>query len=174
MRLNVIGPFEIEAAHNGDLIPRSLSSWWEEVDSDYSGLSTAKGCYVFAIRTSGGNTYCPWYVGKTNNQTFRGECFKPHQRTHYLTALNRYRRAKPFLFLLPLTTPNGKYSSKNSSGVIDFVEKYLIGLALRANDELLNISDTRLYRDIIIPGFLNSPQGNLGSGAKALRDTLIF
>lgn len=173
MQFKVLGPFEIKPDKNS-AIPSSQSSFWDSVEDKHEGLSNGKGCYVFSIRTSGGSTLHPWYVGKTNKQTFCNECFKPHQRAHYWSALDRYKRAKPFIYLIPQITASGRYSQNTAGTVIDFVEKYLIGLALRANDELLNKRDTKLYREIVLPGFLNSGKGNLGAGAADLRKSLDF
>jgi hypothetical protein len=56
---------------------------------------------------------------------------------------------------------------RGSSGpAINFLETYLIGLALRANKNLLNKSDTKLYREVVFPGFLNSFPGSPGGPAK--------
>lgn len=34
-----------------------------------------------------------------------------------------------------------------------------IGIGLQRNEELLNKSDTATLREIVVPGFYNSPQG---------------
>ena len=165
MRFGTFGPYEIPLDEYWN-IPASLSDFWEEVNSDWQGLSGARGCYVFGVVTSGTSRVEPWYVGKTSNQGFDPECFSPHKRNHYSAALNRYDRAKPKLYLIAQFTDNGDRLYRGSSGpAIDFLETYLIGLALRANKDLLNKSDTKLYREVVFPGFLNSNPGNPGEGA---------
>lgn len=169
MKFKVFGPFPIAFDDSGN-IPRSLKSFWKEmVDKKHPGLSGAKGCYVFGIKTSGSDRTLPWYIGKTNNQTFMAECFKPHQRNHYSRAINEYRRAKPNLYLIASLTSSGQFSTKNSHQLITFVEEYLIGFGLWANKKLLNKRDTKLYREITIPGILNSEKGSIGTAATQLK-----
>jgi hypothetical protein len=62
----------------------------------------------------------------------------------------------------------------NSGPAIDFLETYLIGIAIGANEELLNKRDTKLYREVVFPGFLNSPSGNPAGGANRLKESLRF
>jgi hypothetical protein len=172
MRFGTFGPYAIPLDEYRN-IPVSLSDFWEEVDSGWQGLSGALGCYVFGVVTSGTDRVAPWYVGKTNNQGFASECFTPHKRNHYSEALNHYDRAKPQLYLIAQFTGDGDRLSRGSSGpAIDFLETYLIGLALRANEDLLNKKDTKLYREVVFPGFLNSFPGSPGAPANRLRQTL--
>jgi len=173
MHFKIGGPFEISLDDNC-CIPDSLSEFWKRVDRRYDGLSQAKGCYVFAVKTSGRGGYYPWYVGKTNNQTFYNECFKPHQRVHYGKALNQYDKARAFLYLIPQMTKTGYFSKASSGQAIDFVETYLIGLGLRANRQLRNKKDTKLYREVILPGFLNSGRGKHGLAANELKKTFYL
>lgn len=174
MHFKIKGPFEIPLDQHG-VIPRSLSSFWNNtVEENNEGLADAKGCYVFAIKTSGGAKPYPWYVGKTNNQTFRNECFKAHQRNHYGAALNRYNRARPVIFLVPQMTKTGRFCKNSSSQAIDFVETNLIAIGLHANKDLCNRRDTKLYRELVLPGFLNSGTGALSASATSLVQTLRF
>jgi hypothetical protein len=171
MRFRVFGPIRIDLDEYGN-IPNSMNSFWEEVDGLYDGLSGGRGCYIFCIKTSGGPRIYPWYIGKTNRQTFAGECFKPHQRNHYSRALNYYDRAHPGLFLVAQFTSGGKLYKGQGEASINFLETYLIGLGLRANHNLMNKRDTKLYRELVLPGFLNSDQGNPGLPANELRKVL--
>jgi hypothetical protein len=97
MNFKTFGPFEIKLDKYGN-IPISMTAFWDALSLKRPGLSEARGCYLFGIRSSGGLRIVPWYIGKTNNQTFELECFKPHQRNHYSRALSYYDRAKPFLY----------------------------------------------------------------------------
>lgn len=174
MQFGTVGPFEIPLDEWGN-ISVSLSDFWEEVELEWRGLAAGRGCYIFGIGSSGGSRIEPWYVGKTNHQGFVSECFNAHQRNHYSRALNRYTRAKPYLYLIPQFTNNGSRLYRGRSGpAIDFLETYLIGIALRANSDLLNKRDTKLYREVVLPGFLNSTQGNPGAAAVKLRQSLKF
>jgi hypothetical protein len=174
MQFGTFGPFAIPVDEWGN-ISTSLSNFWEGVEAEWLGLPNGRGCYVFGLSRSGGSRIEPWYVGKTNRQGFESECFKSHQLNHYSRARNRYERAKPYLYLVPQFTNNGKRLYRGNSGpAIDFLETYLIGIALRANSELLNKRDTKLYREVVLPGFLNSAVGNPGAGANKLRQSLRF
>jgi hypothetical protein len=173
MNFKTFGPFEINLDEYGN-IPNSMTAFWDAVELNHSGLPAARGCYLFGIRASGGPRIEPWYIGKTNYQTFDSECFKPHQRNHYSRALNFFQKRTPFLYLISQMTENGRFYKGQAPTCIDFLETYLIGFGLRANRELLNKRDTKLYREIVMPGFLNSGKGNPGDPANDLRATLMF
>ena len=174
MQFGTFGPFRIPLDEY-DNVQNSLTEFWDSVDLEWPSLSGGRGCYVFGIATSGGARIEPWYVGKTNRQGFDPECFSPHQRNHYSRALNYYDRARPYLYIIPQFANNGERLYRGKAGAaIDFLETYLIGLALRANKELLNQRDTKLYREVSLPGFLNSDPGNPGTGANRLRQSLRF
>jgi len=60
------------------------SEFWKSVESnpDLEGLKNAIGCYVFCLKY--GDTYMPWYVGKTENKIgFEGEVFTDHKYDIY-------------------------------------------------------------------------------------------
>ena len=42
---------------------------------------------------------------------------------------------------------------------IQFLEAMLIGTALRRNPEVLNVSGTKLLKEMTVPGLINSPRG---------------
>ena len=148
-----------------------MSEFWKRVEDREEGLSDARGCYVFGIRASGGDRITPWYVGRTNRQTFCHECLNPHQRNHYTYALGRYSKATAFMYLVPQMTNKGGFYHGRSGKSIGFLERFLIGLGLRANPELCNKGDTRLYREVVMPGFLNSPRGQQGKATQSLLRT---
>lgn len=93
MKFCTFGDFPILLDNYGN-IPDDLSSFWSLVGV---GLRNAKGCYVFGIRTSGGSSVYPWYVGRTL-KSFKSECFQFHKRVLYGKALNFYKRKTPCLF----------------------------------------------------------------------------
>jgi len=66
------------------------------------------------------------------------------------------------LHLLAKITPGQQRfarRSKNGHKSSYLLENLLIGLGLTRNEDLLNKADTQILRDIIVPGFYNSPQG---------------
>lgn len=168
MIFETFGPFSIhiDIVNN---VPKSRVLFWKEIENSEEGLSTAKGCYMFGIKSSGGPCIFPWYIGKTNSQGFYKECFGPHQRLHYLSALKNYERAVPYLFLVTQLTGENKFYRGANSKTIDDLELYLISLGLRANPKLLNRHSTKFYREVVMPGFLNSSKGHIGAPAKSLR-----
>lgn len=174
MKFKIFGPFAIELDTYGN-IPNSMNAFWSAVESSHPGLSSARGCYLFGIRSSGGPRIVPWYIGKTNRQAFDPECFMPHQRNHYSRAVNFYERARPFLYLVAQMMAHGqKFYRGRAPHDIEFLETYLIGFGLRANEDLLNKRATKFYRETVLPGFLNSGAGHPGNPANDLRSTLKF
>lgn len=174
MKFGTFGPFQVPIDKWGN-ISTSLSEFWETTDHEWPNLQYGKGCYVFGLRRSGGSRIEPWYVGRTNRQGFESECFKSHQLNHYSRARSRYDRSRPYIYLIPQFANNGHSLYRGNSGpAIAFLETYLIGIALRANPDLLNKRDTKLYREVEMPGFLNSSVGNPGTSASSLRQSLRF
>jgi hypothetical protein len=148
-------------------IPDDLSAFWAQVEEEKNGLCAAKGCYVFGVKTSGGPSVLPWYVGKTT-KSFFGECFQPHKRVHYAKAISYYKRAIPHIFLISRLTKGGAFYKGGSSISINFLERHLISLGLQANYDLLNKKDTKLYREVQLHGVLNSEGGRRDKAAAEL------
>lgn len=169
MNFDILGPFEIPLDEDGKIASSNgpLEPFWQAADDAMPGLRQGHGCYVFCIRTSGGPSYLPWYVGKTE-KGFAKECFQSHKWQHYEKAMAKYKRAKPFMFLIPSLTADGKLSRAKRPRTISFLEDYLIGLGISRNDELRNKKDTKYYREICVPGLLNGKAGRNGS-RQALR-----
>ena len=156
---------------NNNLVDKEkLRAFWEEIDGQKIGLSEAIGCYVFSI--SAGRGELPWYVGKTAN-AFRLECFQDHKLVHYNDVLAGRERGIPHLTLIARVTDTGRFSNANT-GIddVDFLEKYLIGVALERNPDLLNKKETAMIRDIYVPGIFNTKVGSPGEPAQHLKRIL--
>ena len=165
----VYGAFVIPRDDRGS-IPRDVSGFWDTIESECPGLSTAIGVYVFGLRSSGGPAITPWYVGRSISANgFKRECFTAHKRDCYHDAMADYDRATPGLFLIARLTETGRFSQDRSLNEIDFLEKYFIGLAINANPEIVNRRSTVNFTDVVVPGVLNSPPGNPGAGAVNLK-----
>lgn len=154
------GPFILEKKTNGLINATNvyLNNFWDAIDEEYYNLSMACGCYIFATRAGKGVT--PWYIGKAEKQSFSQECFQPHKINHYNDAIAN-KAVTPVLFLLPKSTYNDNYArlSINGSQDICTLEAMLIATAIKKNQSLLNIKGTKLYKEMVVPGILNSPQG---------------
>jgi hypothetical protein len=137
---------------------QSLSDFWSMVDSAEEGLSNAIGVYIFGIRAAKG--VVPWYVGKAEKQGFIKECFQHHKLTHYDRSIVN-RRGTPTLTLIPKLTAADYFAKSNGGHQADIstLEQMLIGTCLRRNPDLMNARDTKLYKEMVVPGYLNSPKG---------------
>ena len=163
MKFEVQGPFELYRTNRG-LIDNSAEAkrwYWEWVDDNVEGLSSACGCYVFAIKAPRGTL--PWYVGKAERQSFARECISHHKVNHYNNAIAG-RRGKPLLFFIPQLTKKGRYRKPTSSSrpAIAELEKLLIGMALSRNPELMNTKGTRWFQKLTIDGLVNTKRARNG------------
>ena len=156
MNFTIHGPFETprDGTH---LISRDRgekNEFWDGVDGDEDGLSYSCGCYVLSIRGM------PWYVGMAQRQDFRHECFSHHKITLFDTALNK-GKGTPYLHLVARRTDGGRFckTSSNAYRDVEFLENLLIGLALQRNGELCNIKGTTFLRNMHVPGYVNTRQG---------------
>jgi hypothetical protein len=106
-----------------------------------SNIRSAVGCYVFALKPSGGQVIWPYYVGQSRLQTLSQRVFQLGDKPKtYNAILREYERATPYVYLLPLMTPKHKLARiRSNQPRIDEAEYSLIGMALRANYSLWNI-----------------------------------
>ncbi|MBV1712699.1 MAG: hypothetical protein KUA37_11970 [Desulfomicrobium sp.] len=145
-----------------------LKKFWKNVEEEAEGLSSAIGIYIFSIRAGKGMR--PWYVGKTENAGFFKECFQPHKINHYNYCIAK-RKGTPLLTFIPkltqadnLAQPNGRPQKDISS-----LEKMLIGACLQKNKDLVNARDTKIFRDMVVHGYLNNPQGGVKNSVKEFK-----
>jgi len=102
---------------------------------------------------------------------FRSEVLQKHKRDHYDAAM-RGRRGTPLLFLIPLLTPQGRFSRDRdgNEALIKWVEKMLFGVAINRNPACRNQRDTRNLREVVVHGIFNSrPRGRQGPEVAAAR-----
>lgn len=154
-------PIEIPRQSNGLIAAdkESLATFWSRVEKELEdGLSGAIGCYIFSIRA--GKGALPWYVGFAEKQSFRKECFASHKLVHYNNAIAK-RKGTPLLTLVAKYTPKGKLINPtgNEHRDLQFLETILISNCLRRNADLYNIKDTKLLREMVVPGLLNTSKG---------------
>lgn len=56
-------------------------------------------------------------------------------------------------------TPGGKFSASMPANEGKFLESMLIGMALRRNKALANVTHTKFLQQLRVPGLVNSTQG---------------
>ena len=168
MQYYVYGPYEMAREDGGLAISRrrdDKKAFWAAVDQGEKGLPEACGCYVLVIRG------VAWYVGLAAAQGFRQEIFQHHKLLLYSEALRKVGGRAQFIFIAK-ATPSDRFSkpSKNGHRDIRWLEQLLIGLAIVRNDGLRNIKDTKLLREMHVPGIINSNQGEgRATSVQALR-----
>jgi len=165
-------PIEIQRQQRNGLIAadkESLAAFWERVENELEdGLSGAIGCYIFSIRA--GKGVLPWYVGCAAKQSFRKECFTSHKLVHYNNAIAK-RKGTPLLTLIAKYTPRRKLINPTGNGHrdIQFLEAMLISSCLGRNADLYNARYTKLLREMVVPGLLNTPKGKATASVSELR-----
>jgi hypothetical protein len=156
MKYELAGPFELPRGRTGNFTTdaREKRAFWDEMEQHSEGLTWGCGCYLFSVRS------VVWYVGMTDHQAFRQECFQPHKINHINEAI-RCGKGPASIFLLPRLTPGGRFMQPSSNGIpgLQDMELLLIGVAIERNGELLNKHSTKVLRESVVPGFWNSPRG---------------
>jgi len=156
---SIHGPFSIKKARNGliDSDSDTLNEFWDKVETAEEGLSSACGCYLFAVKAAHGIK--PWYVGMTSKRSFSAECLGNHQRNIYNDVIAG-RKGTPLLFFIAKRTKGGKFRkpSRNTLKDISYLETLLIGAGIEKNSKMQNVQKTKFLRETIVPGFLNTPQ----------------
>jgi len=139
-------------------------------------LSSAPGCYVFGVKSSGSSRVIPWYVGKAERQPAVKEALNDSHLQVYNEIFHRFKRGSAALFFLPAITNQGRPTKLAPSGgnkpAIDFLEDWLIAVCLKTNPDLWNIKKTAILRDMYVRGVFNPRQGDLNSHAAEFKATL--
>lgn len=143
-------------------------AFWKIAEQKEPGIKGAKGAYIFALRRSKG--YIPFYVGKTNN-SFGQETLQSHKLLHYSNCIND-ECGSPVIVFIAARTETGRFSVNNNDKLFQWLETYLINLALTRNSELLNTAKTKFIREIKIPDLLNSEKGISTKESRILKQML--
>jgi len=178
MRFDVSGPFEINRYGPKQIITAdSLKSLKEAADNWEVGLSSACGCYVFAVRA--GKGYTPHYVGQSCKRSILAEALNPRNQTIYNKVLGETGKGVPVLFLIPMRTPGGKFrkpieprSKRRSFLSVDFLEEWFIAEALRKNPLLCNNRKTKFLRQVHVVGVFNAKKGEATKASTQLSKTI--
>jgi hypothetical protein len=167
-------PVEIPRGSNGLVAgdKDSMSSFWKTVNSEIEeGLSESVGCYIFGIRA--GKGILPWYVGLAEKQSFRKECFTPHKLNHYNQSIAN-RKGTPVLTLISKWTEGNRYAKPSGNGHNDirFLETMLISHCIQRNSNLQNIRDTKMIREMVVEGLMNSSAGRNHESVSTFQDLI--
>jgi hypothetical protein len=155
---------------------KELTKFWDNINTKYGfNLSDGIGCYIFSISAGGGNK--PLYIGMTKS-AFKNECFTDHKLKHYNNSIAGRTGVPNFTFIVKMSgkkndrlaksrvivekIKGGKIKSrldKEAHKDIDLLETLLIGSCLKRNPDLANVSETTIFKDLIVPGFINNPTG---------------
>lgn len=162
----VYGPYPIPLGERGAIVDDN--PFWNEIVND-DKLANACGCYIFAAQTSGAPHPLPWYVGMTK-RTFKKEVLHGVNMTKFTKILQNWYKITPYLFLLPRLKPQGGFSTDKRR--ITDLEKVLIGLAYQQNPDIINKSDTKIWRSTEIVGIMNTSVSRAPRAAMRLRETL--
>lgn len=147
----------------------SFSDSCNETDA---GLSNGIGCYLFVLKI--GESYKPYYVGMASQRCFASERLGSHKILIYNEALND-QRGIPAIFLIAKRSKSGKLSkpSKNRDKAISWLESLLIGMCIEKNPKLKNISKTKLLKEMLVPGILNTPKGSTSLDVWKLKKAIV-
>jgi len=177
LRYYPYGPFELPRSDDNLIFLEDGERllFWEHVEKEEYWLSNACGCYVFALRSGGG--ILPWYVGKAERQSFKNEALTPDKIRKYNQTLASGIKGTPVMYLYARATPGKLQFSRPSTAKhrdIGFLERSLISFALDRNPDLLNKQETALLRTLVVPGWLNTPQGKLSKAANELKSVMGY
>lgn len=175
MNFDVLGPFEIARYGEEGLITNaSRTTLVDTLEGEVSGLSEARGCYVFAVRA--GRGYTPCQVGQACKRPIAKEALSAGNRTKFNEVLRALGRGTPILFVIPLLTASGEIRntaiSDGGLDEVDFLERWLIASALAKNPDLIDSPRTRSMRHVRVPGIFNSRTGRPTQASGELRRTL--
>ena len=145
---------------NGNIYQNEIenSDWWDQFNTKIkSGNGREKilsfkdglGCYIFSIKWYG--KILPWYVGKTEKQTFAKECFHPHKFSKYSKVFTD-KNGIPMLTLIAKIKEKQLGLSKQPSGIAE-LEEMLIRVCAIQNRDLSNIITAATVKKLQVEGF---------------------
>lgn len=165
------GPYDIQL--RAPIIQKELQAEvYAKLGDD---VASGCGCYIYGLSSSGGSRITPWYVGKARQSHIGDECSTADKADKINSVIKNfnYVRYEIKLFILARMTSTGRISKPTKADgmtEIDELESLLIGMALRRNSDLINVQGTKIYRQMIVPGLINSPRGRQTDPVKALVD----
>jgi len=168
------GPYDLERDGHR-LAKNALKTFWQLREKDsVTGLNGAIGVYVFSVVPDSGQDGIPWYVGRTDKQSFQMRLSQ--QDLHFRQVLENAKSGQLQVFFVALMAPSGKKFRKptrtQGTSHNEWLESALIGSSLSRNRKLVNASKVKFLKTLVVPGYLNSPKGKLSKSAAKFQDML--
>jgi hypothetical protein len=162
MRFEPFGPYPIPCSAHAGINPSLIKDlqFWESTEE---WVPDAIGIYVFFMRNRG---FMPWYVGKAT-KSFKQEALHADKLAKYNDAIHLAPHGTPCLMFFAKLTAGGTLSFNDAR--IDQLEDLMIGAAVQKNPDLINVKKTMLYREMVVPGLLNTPNGRPTASVQAVR-----
>ena len=162
------GPFSLDG-DDSDFLGRPSSDFWEQVEDQYPGLSTAIGVYVIAARDKKGRSV-PWYVGMTE-RGFEGRLAQ-HRSTFAAIAkkCGECRQEVFFVARRKLVRDGFVTAGKTPRLGITSLETRLIETCLKRNPSLHNDKKIKSMTDTCVPGYTNDKPGKRSKAASLFND----
>ena len=164
VRRPCVVPVRKAAAGGLEVAADKLGHFWEKAGR----VARRRGCYVFGMRH--GETLRIFYVGRTTDQKFKGECFRPHKMRIYNKVLARAARRQAVLIFVTPTERRGNVATVTRE--IKRIEKWLINAAYRANPGLMNKQLVKRPASWRIAGVTPGTPGKTSQVARLLRRSL--
>ncbi len=186
MLYKAFGPYELETKKGVNGIALDIDKkggaqkrFWEEMDKKEGNcgksLREGRGVYVFAEKLK--FNYTPWYVGQSK-KGFAKEVFSNKNIKDYNDAyIHKFQKgSSAVIFLVVKMTRSEKLCvAKILQREADFVERLILGHAIHANRNLINVSGMRFLRNMEIRGILNTHEDDakdFTAATKSLRRCL--
>lgn len=145
------------------------SDFWNQTNVVNSGVKSAKGIYIFGIKY--GNSYKPYYVGKTNRD-FGSEATFSEKLRKYEHCINDVNGSPFIVFIAAKTTKNNGFSKKNNDKLMCWLEDFFILMAYQRNENLINSAKTKFLREVSISGLLHPGLGACNKDSRILKKML--
>ena len=142
------------------------SDFWNQTDVKNAGVKSAKGVYIFGLKY--GNSYKPYYVGKTN-RNFGEEATFSEKLRKYEHCINEIKGTPFMVFIAMKTTKNNEFSKKNNDKLMLWLEDLFIILSYQQNQDLINTAKTKFLRNVCIADLLHSNKGASNTNSRILK-----
>ena len=154
-------------------MPLNIKNKMDQLSKSFNdaepGLNDASGVYIFAKEVD--EKLIPIYVGQTQKDSFGGRI--PH---HFNQPANQkladcwndpFAEVKLFLIALLNGADHFENAREDTESIVR-LEDLLIGSCFEVNRDLFNVTGVRFYREIRVPGYLNSRPGEEDYGDSAV------